>query len=164
MTRALLLCAFFLASAANIQAKAESPPEAYRLSLHIAPYVYHYRNRSDLDNTPWATTLELESPHHWQLGASIFENSHDQPSQYYYAGKRWFLPFLDERAYFNVTGGLLVGYKEPFEDKIPFNHDGLAPAIVPAIGYQFHCCDTQLVILWNAGLMLRFGVNLAKWQ
>jgi hypothetical protein len=34
-------------------------------------------------------------------------------------------------------GGLLHGYKEPYEDKIPLNQLGVAPAIVPALGFRY---------------------------
>ena len=34
-------------------------------------------------------------------------------------------------------GGLLHGYKEPYDDKIPLNGLGVAPAIVPSLGFRY---------------------------
>ena len=46
-------------------------------------------------------------------------------------------PVRFELWYFKLTGGLLHGYKEPYDDKIPLNDLGVAPAILPTLGFQY---------------------------
>ena len=57
-----------------------------------------------------------------------------------------------------LTAGLMYGYVAPYEDKVPLNHNGFSPAIIPAIGYQLTSKDSvQVKVLGNAGLMLSYG-------
>ena len=57
------------------------------------------------------------------------------------------------------TAGLLYGYREPYENKVPFNHNGFSPAIVPAVGWQFENKYTvQLNFLGLNGAMLQFSL------
>jgi hypothetical protein len=69
------------------------------------------------------------------MGLAIFDNSFGQKSEYLYVGKKW-RRFGSDHWYFKLTGGLLHGYVEPYEDNIPLNGLGVAPAIVPTLGYQ----------------------------
>ena len=39
--------------------------------------------------------------------------------------------------FFQVSAGVLYGYKEPYEDKVPFNHHGISPGVVGAVGWEF---------------------------
>ena len=68
-------------------------------------------------------------------GLAIFDNSFGQDSQYLYLGQKW-RAFESDQWYYKLTGGLLHGYKEPYDDKIPLNDLGVAPAIVPTLGYR----------------------------
>ena len=80
--------------------------------------------------------LEAEFSNRWLAGAAVFDNSFGQDSQFLYVGKSW--PIAgSEHFYFKLMGGLLHGYKEPYEDKIPLNGLGIAPAIVPAVGARY---------------------------
>lgn len=134
------------------------------LMAQFGPYVVHFHSDPDHNNLPWLLGLEWESREHWNLGAVAFRNSFDQPSQYYYVGKRWFLDRINENLYVKVTGGALLGYEEPYEDKIPYNHNGIAPAIIPALGYQLRHANAQVVFLGTNALMFTFGINLKKWE
>jgi hypothetical protein len=42
------------------------------------------------------------------------------------------------------------------------NHGGLAPAVIPGIGYQYQRASAQLVFLGTAGLTLTFGYDFWK--
>ncbi|HRL74969.1 MAG TPA: hypothetical protein PK440_00355 [Candidatus Accumulibacter phosphatis] len=52
------------------------------------------------------------------------------------------------------------GYKGQYQDKIPFNGSGYAPAIVPAVGYCYQRVCSELVLFGTAGAMLTLGVTL----
>jgi len=94
------------------------------------------------------------------VGAAAFDNSFGQPSQFVFGGLLW-RPFdsLPE-AYLKVAAGVLHGYKDEFQDKIPFNNSGFAPAIVPSVGYCYHRVCSEMVIFGTAGLMWTLGVTL----
>ena len=92
-------------------------------------------------------------------GLAIFSNSFGQFTQYAYYGWQ-FRPFDSmPKFYAKITGGIIHGYKEPYEKKIPLNHkSGWGITAIPAIGYQVTPnWGAQLNVLGNAGLM--FQVN-----
>jgi len=60
--------------------------------------------------------------------------------------------------YFKLTGGLLYGYKEPYEDKIPFNGLGIAPAIIPTFGFQYKFFVAELNIAGTAAINVTAGI------
>lgn len=132
------------------------------LMLQIGPYVYH-RNKEPYHNSqPRLIGVEWESASRWELGASYFENSFYQPSVYIYGGRRWFLGSESDGFFIKLTAGPLYGYKDPYEDKVPLNNNGLGLAVIPAIGYQYKRANAQLVILGTAAVMLTIGYDVWK--
>lgn len=131
------------------------------LTVKIAPAVYHYSSDPDHNNQPRLVGVEWERSDLWNMGGVHFRNSFDQPSQYVYVGRRWFPDALPSQVYLKLTGGVMLGYKEPYDNKIPLNHRrGVAPAILPAAGYQLDRMRLQIVPLGTAGLMVTFGFHL----
>ena len=61
-----------------------------------------------------------------------------------------------------MAGALLYGYKKPYENKLPINHDGYGIAIVPVIGYQFGRANVQLEFLGTAAAVITFGFDIWK--
>jgi len=143
-------------------ARADVFADGDRLMLQIGPYVYHRDNDTAHNNEPNLIGVEWESASRWELGASYFKNSFNQPCGYVYAGKRWFWRSADDGLYLKLTAGPLYGYKEPYEDKIPVNDNGWGFAIIPAIGYQYKRASAQVVILGGAGVMLSLGYDFWK--
>jgi hypothetical protein len=94
------------------------------------------------------------------VGASAFDNSYGQPSQFVFGGLLW-RPFDSApAAYVKLAAGVVHGYKDEYQDKIPFNNSGYAPAIIPAVGYCYHRVCSEMVIFGTAGLMWTLGVTL----
>lgn len=57
--------------------------------------------------------------------------------------------------YLKWTIGVIYGYKVPFNDKIKFNYNGLAPAIIPAVGWRLDkSWSAQVNFLDTAAIML----------
>jgi hypothetical protein len=57
-----------------------------------------------------------------------------------------------------VTAGILYGYVGQYKDKVPLNHGGFSPAIIPSIGYRLTEHDSvQVKVLGTAGLMFSYG-------
>jgi len=117
-------------------------------------YTKHFDPSPDHVNNQKMLGLEAQTQNHWVFGFAHFDNSFGQPSQYLYAGYKWTL-FDSQYWYFKLTGGLLHGYKEPYEDKIPFNELGIAPALVPTLGFQYK----RLVVEGNLGGLAVFTVT-----
>lgn len=137
------------------------------LMIQAAPDTIHFHPDSEHAKYSWLIGLEWQAPSRWVAGAAYFNNSFDQKSQYLYAGKFWTLDAISDRPfmkdfYFKLTGGVVLGYKDRYEDKIPFNHNGIAPGIIPALGYKFGDFNIQANLLGDAGLMFTFGYDLLK--
>ncbi len=101
--------------------------------------------------------VEYWNPERWVWGAAFLRNSFDQPSQYIYMGRLW-RPF-DSAPLFHIklTGGVLHGYKGEYRDKIPFNHYGYAPGLVPSIGLSGKRFGGEIVLLGAAAVMVTVG-------
>jgi len=147
------LAILLLAAAGNTNAM-----EIAEWRLQTSLYTKHWDPDPDHVNNSKAIIIELESTTKWIYGFSYFDNSFGQPSQYLFAGYSWPL-FKSEYAYFKITGGLLHGYKEPYEDKIPMNQLGIAPAIVPTFGVKYKRVFTELQILGTAAITWTAGFN-----
>ena len=138
------------------------PATESRLTFQISPYVYHVHSGPHND-VPLMIGLEWEpSGSLIEYGAAYFRNSFYQDSAYVYVGKRWFAEADHQGFFFNVSGGLMYGYRGENADKVPFNHHGVGLAVIPAIGYQYRSFNTQLVFLGTAALMITFGADLPR--
>jgi hypothetical protein len=88
------------------------------------------------------------------FGLALFNNSFGQFSQYLYWGQVWNIrPLGGGELFGKFTVGLLNGYKPPYDDKIPFNKAGIAPAIVPSIGYRYDKVSGEVALLGFNGLL-----------
>lgn len=158
--RVILLCA---ASHFSVAASADDTAPAHRLSLQFGPYVHHWEHDAEHNNTPGLLGLEYQSPARWNVGAAWFRNSFEQASEYYYAGRSWPIEVVSPNLYVKVTAGALLGYTGEYENKIPFNHKGVAFAVIPALGYQYGRYNAQAALLGSAGFMITFGMDLGRW-
>lgn len=158
-----LIAVVFLFRAVTAAAEEPEPDSNGRLTFMFAPYVYHYYYDVNHTNIPWLTGLEWQ-PRGSSLdyGVAFFRNSFSQPSVYAYVGKRWFHRDDEQGFYLELTGGPLYGYRGQYEDKVPYNQNGLALAIIPSIGYQYRAANVQIVILGSAALMLTLGYDILK--
>jgi len=132
------------------------------LMIQVAPTAFHYESSPDYKGTHWLVGAELQFPSRWLGGYSYFNNSFDQKTHYLYAGYWWQISDKYPDFHFKLTGGALYGYKEPYEDKVPLNHNGLAPAIIPGFVYKFDRFNVQLVPFGTAGIMITFGYDLMR--
>lgn len=107
--------------------------------------------------------VEWQRASHWLVGYTYFNNSFGQKSHYLYGGKWWSLRESDPSWYFKLTGGLISGYKEPYQNEIPFNHYGVAPVLIPGLGFKSGRGNVQLNLLGNTGMMITFGYDLIRW-
>ncbi len=149
------------------------------LVLLVQTTAHAQEGRSALNDYSWKFQVSLHTQHfdpeehhvdHQKLinleqqrsdgrvrGVALFDNSFGQFSQYLYMGRNYQLSSIHPRVYAKVTYGLLHGYKGEYKDKIPLNNFGVAPAIIPMLGYQGKRFNTELLLLGNSATMLVVG-------
>ncbi|MBF0119599.1 MAG: hypothetical protein HQK79_12240 [Desulfobacterales bacterium] len=155
-----LLCTFILVNANELNAVILT--EGDLMQVNFSPYIYHYNFNPEHNSYPWCTGLEWESSSRWSAGGNIFSNSYNQICGYLYGGKRFIYGSKDEHLFFKITAGALIGYVEPYEDKIPINKDGIGLGIIPTIGYKYKRTAIGIVILSTSALMLTFSYDIFK--
>ena len=127
------------------------------LNLIASPYTAHF-HPSDEHEHVWLVGLERERANGAIAGAAFFSNSFGQESGYIFPWGEIYRNVLDQpQLYVKWTAGLLYGYTGKYEHKVPLNHGGFSPAIVPALGWEFSSKQqVQLNLLGLNGLMLQF--------
>lgn len=121
-------------------------------------YTNHFDSDPDHNNHQKLLGLEVWTQNRWLFGFAAFDNSYNQNSQYLYAGYRWEL-FDSPYWYAKVTGGLLHGYKGQYEDKIPLNGLGVAPVIVPTLGFRYRSWVTEVSLAGTAAVVVSAGFS-----
>lgn len=127
-------------------------------NIQTSLYTIHWDPEEDHTNNQYLIDPEIVFENDFLVGFAWFRNSFDQPSQFLYIGKTWKL-FHSEYFYFKLVGGLLHGYKEPYEDKIPLNGLGVAPAIIPSFGFRYKHFMTEVQIAGTAALTFTAGLR-----
>jgi hypothetical protein len=144
---------------------APEPWRTDRFYFQTSLATVHFHPDDDHNNNQKLIYGEWRLPQRWLegqvlVGASAFDNSFGQPSQFVFGGLLW-RPFDSvPEAYVKLAAGVLHGYKDEYQDKIPFNHYGYAPAIVPSVGYCYNRVCGEMVVFGTAGLMWTLGVTL----
>ncbi|GHC15196.1 hypothetical protein [Aidingimonas halophila] len=124
-------------------------------------YTKHFDSDPEHTESQNLISAEARNPDEWLAGAAWFKNSFDQPSWYFYGGRRFSLwePSDSVEVHAKLTAGLLRGYDGDKKDKIPFNDLGVAPAVLPSIGARLGPVETDLLLFGNAGLMVTAGLR-----
>ncbi|MCU1749735.1 sn-glycerol-3-phosphate transporter [Pseudomonas sp. 6D_7.1_Bac1] len=125
--------------------------------LQTSLYTKHYSPDPDHNNNQDLIGLERDEASGWLFGAATFRNSFSQRSYYAYAGKRY--ESANYPVYIKLTGGLLQGYSGEYKDKIPLNHFGVAPVIIPSLGAHYGPVAAELVLLGFNAAMITTGVR-----
>lgn len=154
-------CALALAAAGPARADAEDAslgPGHWRVTM--APLVWHFDPDPEHGDS-WAIGVERQRSDNWLAGFSYFRNSFSQPSAYAYVGKRFPALWGQPRLFGQISAGLMYGYVEPYEDKVPLNHNGYSPGALFTLGWQFTPEVAAAVhLLGSAGLMLQLSYDL----
>lgn len=61
-----------------------------------------------------------------------------------------------------LTGGLIYGYVDEFEDERAINWNGWSPAAVPAVGWKKERLGMDLAVLGTDGVMFLVGYDIWK--
>jgi hypothetical protein len=132
-----------------------------QLRITYGPSAFHFSGSDEHVRFNHLLSAELLT-HRWtfwgadrtQIGFAAFDNSFGQFSQYLYAGQEWDMWRIGGGDVFvNVTAGLLHGYKDEYKDKIPFNNFGIAPVIIPSIGWRYQRFSILATVLGTNGFL-----------
>lgn len=138
--------------------------EAWRGPAHwriaLSPFSYHWRP-SEEHQSVYALGLERQYADRWLLGGSLFSNSFGQASAYAYVGRRYEALLGQPELFFQWSVGLMYGYVDEYEDKVPLNVNGFSPGALISLGWQANRQWSFTVhALGDAGLMLQIGYDL----
>ena len=135
------------------------PPSGEIWRVVASPYTYHF-SRDPNHRDVYMLGLEKQRADAIVIGGSFFRNSFGQPSAYLYGGKRFDNLTRYEPLFVQVTGGLLYGYKPPYDKKVPLNYKGFSPGAVLSVGWQFTpMYSAQVNVLGNSALMFQFSAD-----
>ena len=133
-----------------------------RLSFMYSPFTHHF-DPSPEHRYVWLVGVERERADQRLSGITYFSNSFGQPSTFIYPWGRNY-PNLGgvEGLFVKWSAGLMYGYVDQYENKVPLNVNGFSPAIIPSIGYERAGISTQINLLGTAGLMWQISVPLGR--
>jgi len=127
-----------------------------------SPYTIHWgADEEGLHEPVYMIGAERQRMDGWLAGGTYFSNSFGQPSVYFYVGEKVtnFSPW--DKLFIQWTAGILYGYKEPYENKVPFNVNGFSPGATVSLGWQLtREVSMQAIALGTAGLMFQFAFDL----
>ena len=148
------MCPQALASATDA-----TPQAGRQWDVLISPYTHHWNDNPEHKRVNLVAFDRYVSKQRF-CGVALFTNAFGQPSAYAHVGQRWDSVLGHPQWFAKVSAGLIYGYKGAYKDKIPFNNYGLAPAIIPAMGYQINARDSvQIMLLGDAGFVLAWGLT-----
>ena len=162
-----LLCAFAVGASAGEQApepaldegEARLEPHQNRWLIQASIWTDHFNTSTPHENQLNLVGVEWWAPGNWLMGAAAFRNSFRQPSQYFYVGKLWRPWDAYPLVHVKLTGGLLHGYKDQYQDRVPLNSKdtNIAPLLLPSIGLSGNRFTTDFVF-FGQGALVTVGV------
>jgi hypothetical protein len=132
-----------------------------KLQLQMSTLTYHYTYDEAHRNVLMAG-LERERAQGQIDGITVFSNSFGQTCLYLYpwGGITHKVAGVNALS-FKWTAGMLYGYVDPYEDKVPLNYKGFSPAAIVALAYQFTPnWSGQVTVLGNAALMFQINKSI----
>ncbi len=144
---------------------APEPWRTDRFYFQTSVATVHFSSDPNHDNTQNLIYGEYRFPNRWLagqplVGASFFDNSFGQSSQFVFGGLLWRPSETVPEFYIKVAAGVIHGYSGEFQNKIPFNGSGYAPGIVPGVGYCYKRLCGEMIMFGTAGMLWTVGVTL----
>ncbi|HLF29996.1 MAG TPA: hypothetical protein VI566_03090 [Xanthomonadales bacterium] len=155
---ALAMCTQTWAADTEPESTQSKPWQVKTWKLQTSVYTKHWDSDPEHVNHQDMVDLEAVFENNYLVGGAYFKNSFGQDSLFVYFGKDWSM-FQSKYWYFKLVGGLLYGYKDEYKDKIPLNGLGIAPAILPALGFRYKWAFTELQIAGTAAITVTAGIQ-----
>lgn len=135
-------------------AKGEAPENPWDLTL--SPYAHHWTPSNEHKNV-YLLALDRRTPGNGFCGLAAFTNSFGQSSLYAYAGQQWGGLLNIPQLFTKMSFGLIWGYRGKHRNAIGANVLGVAPAIIPSLGWAFTPQDSaQVFLLGTAGVLFAY--------
>jgi hypothetical protein len=154
-----LIVAHLAGAAMAQQDSSAASTDDSKLYWQLSPYTLHFSPSEEHRNVYMIGVERMHASGKLD-GFTVFTNSFGQPSVFIYPwGKIYHGIWGIEPLSFKWTAGLLYGYVDPYENKVPLNHKGFSPGAIIALAYEFKPgWSAQVDMLGTAGLM--FQLNL----
>jgi len=125
--------------------------------LTLSPYTHHWH--ASTEHRPVKlVAMDSHLAGGRFCGLALFTNSFGQESAYLYVGQQWDRLFGVPQLFSKVSLGLLYGYRDQYKHKVEFNQLGVAPVIIPSLGYAFTQQDSaQVFVLGTAGVLFAYA-------
>ena len=140
-------------------AKTDARPleDGEKWDVTLSPFTYHWNYNPD-HRPVFLMAVDRHVAGDRFCGLALFRNSFGQPAAYVYVGQQWKGILGQPQLFTKLSVGLIDGYRGKYQDKIPFNHYGIAPALIPSIGYHASPQDSfQLMLLGNAAILFAYA-------
>jgi hypothetical protein len=131
--------------------------------LSFSPYMHHWYHKPEHENVVLAGIERYDADKSF-MGTAVFRNSYGDPTIYIYPWGQTYPNFLGyEKLAAKWSAGLLYGYVGQWANKVPFNHNGFSPAIIPALswklggGYEFQLNFPTFNVMFALQIPLRIG-------
>lgn len=135
----------------------DAPSPEKNWAVTLAPYAHHWRFNPE-HRPVFLGALERQVPGNRFCGLALFRNSFGQPAAYAYVGQQWNHLMGHPELFVKLSAGFIYGYKGKYQNKIPFNEYGIAPVVIPSVGYALSKDDSlQVMVLGTAGLLFSYG-------
>ena len=149
-------------STAAAQETGDDAPITHTLYVQGGSYIHFDDDDDDYTGNRLFVSAELIRSDQWLYGLALFNNSFDQFSQYLYGGYQFEFEDTFKNFHAKVTVGIIHGYKDEFQDKIPYNSSGYAPAIIPSVGWKKDKLGVDVILLGTAGLLFTVGYDFLE--
>ena len=161
ITQQLLPAFAFYALALSSATSFAEEASLARWNLTISPFTQHYHPKPE-HKYVWLVGIERVDRDNSLMGVSYFNNSFGQNSVYIYPwGQVYPRLWGIEKLTGKWSAGLIYGYRPPYEDKVPLNHNGYSPGFVPALSWQLGSgYEAQVSFPGGAGLMFHLQVPI----
>ncbi len=156
-----LIVAHITINALAQQELVSEPIKANVYRLQLSPYTHHYRFDAEHRDV-MMIGLEKESPDADLVGVTLFRNSFGQESLYAYPWGHVYRSIGGfQPVSFKWTAGLIYGYVDSFQDKVPLNFKGFSPGLIFGLAYEFRRgWSAQVNFLGTAAAMFEVSVPL----
>jgi hypothetical protein len=131
------------------------------LRLQFSPYTHHYTFDAAHRDVVMIG-LEREYPNAKLDGITLFRNSFGQESLYIYPWGGAYRSIVGVKPLtFKWTAGLIYGYVDSFENKVPLNYKGFSPGLIFGLAYEFRPgWSVQVNFLGTAAAMFEISAPL----
>lgn len=128
--------------------------------LSVSPYMHHWYPKPEHRHV-WLLGIERYDADNSVMGFAYFQNSYGDPTVYAYPWGRAYPNFLGvEKLTAKWSAGLLYGYVGEWKDKVPFNHNGFSPGVIPALSWKLGNGYEAQVALPSFNLMFQLQIPL----